>query len=57
MNDSIQRLGLRVVDRLEAGILGPKSIAVHAVHIDAREIAILARTETWVSRKPRSEHE
>lgn len=53
--DSIQKAGLRVVDRLQKfGILGPKSIAVHAVHIDAKELAILAQTGTWVTHQPRS---
>lgn len=53
--DSLSKSGLRVVDRLQrAGILGPKTIAVHAVHVDAREIAILAETQTWVSHQPRS---
>jgi len=53
--DSLAKAGTRVVDRLQQmGILGPKTIAVHAVHVDAREIAILAETETWVSHQPRS---
>jgi putative selenium metabolism protein SsnA len=53
--DSVAKSGTRVVDRLEKfGILGPKSIAVHAVHIDAREVEILARTKTWVTHQPRS---
>jgi putative selenium metabolism protein SsnA len=53
--DSLAKSGLRVVDRLQKfGILGPKTIVVHAVHIDAREIAILAETNTWVSHQPRS---
>lgn len=53
--DSIAKSGTRIVDRLESfGILGPKSIAVHAVHIDAKEVEILARTNTWVSHQPRS---
>lgn len=53
--DSLEKYGERVVDRLQRhGILGPKSIAVHGVHIDPREIAILANTETWVTHQPRS---
>lgn len=53
--DSISKSGTRVVDRLEKfGILGPKSIAVHAVHIDSKEVEILARTNTWVTHQPRS---
>lgn len=53
--DSLEKTGLRVVDRLHKhGILGPKSIIVHAVHVDAREIQLLADTHTWVSHQPRS---
>lgn len=53
--DSLTKSGKRVVDRLaNAGILGPKTIAVHCVHIDAREINLLAETGTWVSHQPRS---
>lgn len=53
--DSIAKSGTRVVDRLRnLGILGPDSIVVHAVHVDAREIALLAETQTWVSHQPRS---
>ena len=53
--DSLEKSGMRVVDRLEnAGILGPKSIAVHAVHVDAKEIEILRRSGTWVTHQPRS---
>lgn len=53
--DSLAKSGMRVVDRLEKhGILGPRSIAVHAVHVDAKEMSILAQTETWVTHQPRS---
>lgn len=53
--DSLAKSGMRVVDRLEKhGLLGPNSIAVHAVHVDAKEISILAQTETWVTHQPRS---
>ena len=53
--DSLAKSGLRVVDRLyKHQILGPKTIAVHAVHIDAKEIELLAGTETWVTHQPRS---
>lgn len=53
--DSIEKSGERVVDRLyRHGILGPKTIAVHAVHVDAREIELLGQTQTWVSHQPRS---
>ncbi len=53
--DSLAKSGMRVIDRLHRhGILGPNSIAVHAVHIDAREVQILAETGTWVTHQPRS---
>ena len=52
---SLAKTGERVVDRLHRlGILGPDSICVHAVHVDAREIALLAETGTWVTHQPRS---
>lgn len=53
--DSLQKCGERVVDRLERnGMLGPRSIAVHAVHVDVREIELLAANQTWVTHQPRS---
>ncbi len=54
-DDSLAKSGLRVIDRLaKHDILGEKTIAAHAVHVDAREIQILAQTETWVTHQPRS---
>lgn len=53
--DSLQSHGLRVIDRLKKfGILGPRSIVAHGVHIDAKEMEILAETGTWVTHQPRS---
>lgn len=53
--DSLEKSGMRVVDRLEKhGILGPKSIIVHAVHIDAQEMLLLKESRSWVSHQPRS---
>ncbi len=53
--DSLRRRGRRVVERLhDAGILGPKSILVHCVHIDAWEMELLRDTATWVTHQPRS---
>ena len=53
--DSLAKSGKRVVDRLhQFGILGDRSIIVHAVHVDAKEIAYLVETKTWVSHQPRS---
>ncbi len=53
--DSLAKYGTRVIDRLHRfGILGPKTIVAHAIHIDAREAALLAETGTWVTHQPRS---
>jgi putative selenium metabolism protein SsnA len=53
--DSLAKSGTRVVDRLQQhGILGPHSIVAHAIHIDAREAALLADSGTWVTHQPRS---
>ncbi|MGC8856036.1 MAG: putative aminohydrolase SsnA [Anaerolineae bacterium] len=53
--DSLQKSGLRVIDRLHRhGILGPRSITAHCVHVDAREIELLAESNTWVTHQPRS---
>jgi putative selenium metabolism protein SsnA len=53
--DSLSKSGMRVVDRLDKfGLLGPNSLAVHAVHVDSKEMEILAETGTWVSHQPRS---
>lgn len=53
--DSLEKSGLRVVDRLHRhGILGPRTIVAHGVHVDAREIELLADSGTWVTHQPRS---
>jgi putative selenium metabolism protein SsnA len=53
--DSMGKSGIRVVDRLaEHGILGPKTIIAHAIHIDIKEAELLADTGTWVTHQPRS---
>lgn len=53
--DSLAKTGQRIADRLHRhGILGSRTIAVHAVHVDAREIGLLAETGTWVTHQPRS---
>lgn len=53
--DSLRKRGKRVVHRLgDAGVLGPKTVAVHCVHVDEGEIARLAETGTWVTHQPRS---
>jgi putative selenium metabolism protein SsnA len=53
--DSLAKTGERVVARLARhGILGEDTIAVHAVHVDENEIAMLADSGTWVTHQPRS---
>lgn len=53
--DSLEKTGLRVVDRLNRHeILGERTIVAHAVHVDAREIELLASSGAWVSHQPRS---
>ncbi|MGD2077342.1 MAG: putative aminohydrolase SsnA [Chloroflexota bacterium] len=53
--DSLYKYGKRTVDRLAlAGILGPKSIVAHAVHVDPVEKNLLRDTGTWVTHQPRS---
>ncbi len=53
--DSLAKSNMRVVDRLQNhGILGPKTIAAHCVHIDAGEIELLRQSGTWVTHQPRS---
>lgn len=53
--DAMYKYDRRVVDRLsEAGILGPKSIVAHAIHIDPVEKGLLRGTGTWVTHQPRS---
>jgi len=53
--DCVRRHGGRVVERLERfGILGPGTIAAHCVHVDEREIAVLAETGTFVAHNPQS---
>lgn len=53
--DSLYRFNQRVVDRLaRAGILGPKSIVAHAIHVDTAEKFLLKESGTWVTHQPRS---
>jgi len=55
VQDSLKKSGLRVVERLDRlGILGPKTIAAHCVHINEREMDILRETGTKVAHNPRS---
>ncbi len=55
VEDSLRKSGMRVIHRLyTAGILGPRTIVAHAVHVDESEMELLAETGTWVTHQPRS---
>lgn len=50
-----KHFGMRVAERFyKFGILGPKSIAVHCVHINEKEMDLLAQTDTMVAHNPQS---
>ena len=52
---SLRRFGKRVVARLaEHGILGPRTLCAHAVHLQDREWDLLAKTGTAVVHNPQS---
>ncbi|MGA2173670.1 MAG: putative aminohydrolase SsnA [Verrucomicrobiota bacterium] len=52
---ALRQHGQRVVERLkEFGILGPRSLAAHGVHLDRREMDLLAETKTAVVHNPQS---
>ncbi len=53
--DSLYKYGKRVIHRLnDAGLLGPKSIVAHAVHVDQAEMNLLRDSNSWVTHQPRS---
>jgi putative selenium metabolism protein SsnA len=53
--DSLKKYGTRVAERLEKrGILGPKSLVAHAIHVDAYEMDAFRATHTKISHQPRS---
>ncbi len=54
-DDSLQKYGMRAADRLDArGILGPKTIIAHGVHLDIGEIETVRRTKTNIVHNSRS---
>jgi putative selenium metabolism protein SsnA len=54
-DNSLNKYGLRVVERLNRfNILGPNSIIVHGVHLDEKELGLLANSKSWVTHQPRS---
>jgi len=55
VKDSLRKSGLRVVERLQAsGVLGPRTIAAHCVHVDRIETEMLLDSGTMVVHNPRS---
>lgn len=53
--DSKEKYGLRVVERLDKyEVFGPKTLAVHCIHIDDNEINILKNRECNVIHNPES---
>jgi len=53
--DSIEKYGKRVVERLnDFGIANEKSILVHSIHVDDKEIDILGKTKSIVVHNPES---
>ncbi len=53
--DSLQNYGRRPVQRLQDhGILGPKTILGHCIHVNTAEIEILKETNTMVVNNPES---
>lgn len=55
VENSLNLYGKRVVERLyDSGILGGKTLAVHCIHVDDREIGILRETGTMVVHNPSS---
>lgn len=53
--DSMKKYGKRVVDRFQDfGILGPKTITAHCVHINEEEMALLKQSRSRVVHNPES---
>src|ERR1039457_6246344 len=52
---ALRHCGKRVVERLKKfEILGPRSIAAHCIHVNQREMDLLAETQTTVVHNPQS---
>ncbi len=55
VEDSLKKYNKRVVQRLyDLGILGEKSITAHCIHIDDKEVELLAKTKTNAVNNPSS---
>lgn len=54
-DDNLKKFGQRVVERLfRHGILGPKTICAHAVHVNEKEMDLLKSSDTIVVHNPQS---
>jgi putative selenium metabolism protein SsnA len=54
-DDSLQKSGLRVIDRLKRfDLLGENSIIVHGVHLNKNEMMSIKNSGSWVTHQPRS---
>lgn len=52
---NVKNFGMRVVERFKKfGILGPQTICAHCVHVNEKEMDILAQTKTNVVHNPQS---
>ncbi len=52
---NVNEYGLRVIERLNKhGVLGPKTMASHCVHVNEKEMELLAETKTNVAHNPQS---
>ena len=55
VRDAREKYGKSTVRRLaDLGILGPRTLAIHCVHVDGDDIEQLAETGTWVVHNPQS---
>lgn len=53
--DSLRKYNKRIVERLyEQNILGPKTLAIHCVHVSPLEMDLLKETDTMVVHNPES---
>jgi putative selenium metabolism protein SsnA len=53
--DCHEKYGVGVIERLDQyGLLGPKTLVAHCVHIDDREMDLLASTKTNAAHNPQS---
>ncbi|MEG1548091.1 MAG: putative aminohydrolase SsnA [Clostridia bacterium] len=53
--DSLQNYGMRPINRLlNCGILGPKTLLGHCIHVNSAEMDIIKETDTMVVNNPQS---